>query len=116
MGSSPKEQNKSHGNVKHSIWSVRFTNLYKIYSIIFGFYWKYFIKLSVFPTTTFWDVTSCLKAFLKPVRLDGAKARPGTQLTTTGSPLSQVPLDLSDSTWPSLQLDRWASFPVQLTE
>lgn len=61
-------------------------------------------------------LTSGLKAFLKPVRLLGAKALPGTQLTTTGRPPSQLPLDLSATSWPSRQLDRWASFPVQLTE
>lgn len=60
--------------------------------------------------------TSCLKAFLNPDMGVGAKALPGTQLTTTGSPPSQVPLDLTDVTWPSLQLDRWASLPVQFTE
>lgn len=61
-------------------------------------------------------LTSCLKAFLNPVMDVGAKARPGTQLTTTGSPPAQEPLDFRVDIWPSLQLDRWASFPVQLTE
>lgn len=45
----------------------------------------------------------------------GANALPGTQLTTTGSPPAQVPLVFIVATWPSLQLDRWASLPVQLT-
>lgn len=35
-------------------------------------------------------LTSCLKAFRKPLWLLGAKARPGTQLTTAGIPLSHV--------------------------
>lgn len=69
---------------------------------------------SFYPkTTVLLDLTSCRKAFLNPVMAVGAKALPGTQLTTTGCPPGQVPLD---SSCPSLQLDRWASFPVQLTE
>lgn len=51
-------------------------------------------------------LTSGLKAFLKPVMLLGAKARPGTQLTTTGRPPSQLLFDLSATSWPSRQLDR----------
>lgn len=60
--------------------------------------------------------TSSRKAFLNPVMDVAAKALPGTQLTTTGSPPSQVSLDFSAVAWPSLQLDKWASFPVQFTE
>lgn len=60
--------------------------------------------------------TSCRKAFLNPVMSVGAKSLPGTQLTTTGNPLGQVPLDFSSTAWPSLQLDKCASLPVQLTE
>lgn len=60
--------------------------------------------------------TSCLNAFLNPVMGAGAKALPGTQLTTTGNPPAQVPLDFSDVAWPSLQLDKWASLPVQFIE
>lgn len=62
------------------------------------------------------NFTSCLKAFLNPVMGVGEKALPGTQLTTTGSPPAQVPLDFGDGACPSLQLDKWASMPVQLTE
>ncbi|MEQ2176558.1 hypothetical protein GOODEAATRI_029155, partial [Goodea atripinnis] len=45
----------------------------------------------------------------------GAKALPGTQLTTTGIPPAHVSLD-NAKICPSLQLDKWASLPVQLTE
>lgn len=68
-------------------------------------------------TDTMWGYfTSCRKAFLNPVMSVGAKSLPGTQLTTTGNPLGQVPLDFSSTAWPSLQLDKCASLPVQLTE
>lgn len=60
--------------------------------------------------------TSWRKAFLNPVEAEGAKARPGTQLTTTGCPPGQEALALGDASWASLQLDRWASAPLQLTE
>lgn len=52
-------------------------------------------------------LTSCLKAFRKPLWLLGAKARPGTQLTTAGMPFSHVAFfSASTLRWlPSLQLE-----------
>lgn len=73
------------------------------------------LKISSHGAISSGDLTSCLKAFLNPVMDAGAKARPGTQLTTTGSPSAQVPLVFSSAARPSLQLDKWASLPVQLT-
>lgn len=64
----------------------------------------------------FWKHTSCLKTFLYPEWVVGAKALPGRQLTTTGMPWSHVPLAPPGVEYPRLQLDRWISFPVQFTE
>lgn len=61
-------------------------------------------------------LTSSLYAFLKPMLTLGAKVRPGTQLTTTGMPFSQVRLPFICISRPTLQSDRSASLPVQLTE